>query len=467
MFDLLLTNGIIITVDENNRVIENGYIAVKDEIIVEIGNMSDLKDTAKKVMNMEGHAILPGLIDGHGHCGHSLIRTLDEHNPNIEETMAKIQNHCTDDEFWFNDGVISALERIKFGTTTAVSMFDRAMPINHTHSLEASMRGSAMTGIRQFTGWGAPYRKWLDYTREWKEDGTCEDIKIDAQTFIVNTEYCAEKLNNKYKRATFIVAPSRMGNRPEIDEKTNEYFDSEMYRISRKYNLPLHTHIYGGDIKAIYNRTPQILGPWMSCVHCIWIDDEEIDIMSKTKPYFFHGPTTWSNVVGHPKVIEMMEKQIPTAIVTDGSGPDRSYDLWRDMKNIQLFQRFRTKEAGLLPCGTVLRMATIEPAKALGIDSYTGSLEVGKKADMITVDMMQPHLVPFHVMPIQRLVYHAMGQDVDNVIIEGEIVMENRTFTQIDEKQALMNVQKSFEKMYERLNKDVMTNPYLYELKMF
>ena len=176
---------------------------------------------------------------------------------------------------------------------------------------------------------------------------------------------------------------------------------------------------------------------------------------------------TWSNVVGHPKVIEMMEKGIPTVIVTDGSGPDRSYDLWRDMKNVQLFQRFRKKDAGLLPCGTVLRMATIEPAKALGIDSYTGSLEVGKKADIITVDMMQAHLVPFNVMPIQRLVYHAMGQDVDNVIIEGEIVMENRKMTLVDEKQALKNAQKSFEKMYDRLNKDVMTNPKLYDLRMF
>ena len=112
-------------------------------------------------------------------------------------------------------------------------------------------------------------------------------------------------------------------------------------------------------------------------------------------------------------------------------------------------------------------MATIEPAKALGIDSYTCSLEVGKKVDIITVDMMQAHLVPFHVMPIQRLVYHAMGQDVDNVIIEGEIVMENRKMTLVDEKQALKNAQKSFEKMYARLNKDIMTNPKLYDLRMF
>ena len=467
MFDLLLINGIIITVDENNRVIENGYVAIQDERIVEIGEMSELKGTAKKVMNMEGHAILPGLIDGHGHCGHSLQRTLNEHDPNIENMMFEIQNHCSDNEFWYDDAVIAAIERIKFGTTTAVSMFDRALHPDYTQPLEAAIQGASTTGIRQFTGCGAPYDKWIEYTREYKEDGSYIDLNIEPEMFSISTEKTVKELNNKYKRATCIVAAGRMGQRPNVDDKTNQYFDTEMYRISRKYNVPLHTHCYGGDIKAIYERTPEILGPWMSCTHLIGISDEEIDILSKTKPYFFHGPTTWSNVVGHPKVIEMMEKGIPTVIVTDGSGPDRSYDLWRDMKNVQLFQRFRKKDAGLFPGGTVLRMATIEPAKALGIDSYTGSLEVGKKADIITVDMMQAHLVPFHVMPIQRLVYHAMGQDVDNVIIEGEIVMENRKMTLVDEKQALKNAQKSFEKMYARLNKDVMTNPKLYDLRMF
>lgn len=135
------------------------------------------------------------------------------------------------------------------------------------------------------------------------------------------------------------------------------------------------------------------------------------------------------------------------------------------MKNVQLLQRYRFRNNGLLPCGRVLRMVTIEPAKALGIDNVTGSLEVGKKADMITVNVRQPHLAPFGAMPVQRLVYHAMGQDVDNVIIEGDVVMENRHLTKADEKKILDDAAISFEKMLSRLGrKDVIENDRLYSL---
>ena len=109
---------------------------------------------------------------------------------------------------------------------------------------------------------------------------------------------------------------------------------------------------------------------------------------------------------------------IHLAVVTDGTAGDRSFDLWRDMKNVQLFQRFRKRDGNLLPCGKVLELVTIEPARALGLDHLIGSLEVGKRADIIAVNVMQPHLAPF-VMPVQRLVYHAMGQDVDLVIVDA------------------------------------------------
>ena len=93
---------------------------------------------------------------------------------------------------------------------------------------------------------------------------------------------------------------------------------------------------------------------------------------------------------------------------------------------------------------------------------------MGKKADLITVDVMQPHLAPFKVMPIQRLVYHAMGQDVDNVMIEGELVMENRKLTRIDEKKMLSEAEKSFDLMLKRLNReDVLEDKKLYDLNHY
>ena len=157
---------------------------------------------------------------------------------------------------------------------------------------------------------------------------------------------------------------------------------------------------------------------------------------------------------------------INVAVITDGTAPDRSYDLWRDMKNVQLLQRAHFRDTKLLPCGKVLEMVTIEPAKALGIDHLVGSLEVGKKADIIRVDTEQPHLAPFGIMPIQRLVYHAMGQDVDLVIVNGEIMMEGRTLTHIDEKNIIARSKAVFEQIMDRTgHPDVFNNPHLYDLR--
>ena len=114
-------------------------------------------------------------------------------------------------------------------------------------------------------------------------------------------------------------------------------------------------------------------------------------------------------------------------------------------------------------CGQALELVTIEPARALGMDHLIGSLEPGKRADIITINVNQPHLAPFGVMPVQRLVYHAMGQDVDMAIVDGVVAMENRRLTQIDEKKLLEDAARAFEKMTSRLNRpEVMENPNLW-----
>ena len=468
MFDLLLKNGTIITVDGQNRVISDGYVAVKDGIIAEIGEMESLDPAARaeKVMDMEGYAVMPGLIDAHGHGGHCLIRTLGEHYDQEWDKMAEyIYYFCTDREFWRSEGALAAAERIKFGTTTAVSMIGSTPRVDSFQALEANLEGSALTGIRQFSGIGFADGTWPKKARRFKDDGNFEDVTVSLEQALKVTEESVRQLRDRYPRTMAIVAPGRMGRRPDSNIEQNIYQNREMARVAKEYQVPLHSHAYGGDVKFLYDTTPEVLNPATSLTHNIGYSDDEIDIMADTGTYALHGPTTYSNVTGHCKVMEMLEKGVNLAVVTDGTAPDRSFDLWRDMKNVQLLQRYRFRNNGLLPCGRVLRMVTIEPAKALGIDNVTGSLEVGKKADMITVNVRQPHLAPFGAMPVQRLVYHAMGQDVDNVIIEGDVVMENRHLTKADEKKILDDAAISFEKMLSRLGrKDVIENDRLYSL---
>lgn len=466
MWDLLLTNGVVITVDKEHRIYDKGFVAVEGNSIAAVGPMESLPPQVQvaRQIDCSGHAILPGLVDGHGHGGHCLTRTLGEHLGDGWEPMAEeIYYRCTDWQFWRAEGALAAAERLKFGTTTGVSMIGNTPRVDCIQPLEANLEGSVSTGIRQLSGIGSPNGVFPKRARVWREDGTTEDVLVTPELVYQVTEQAVRQLNGRHPRATCIVAPGRMGRRPDESDQANIQHNREMHRIATQYDVPLHTHAYGGDVQFLMDHTPEVLTPRLSLTHSTGYSRQELEILAKTGAFVFHGPTTHANIAGHCPVQEMLDMGINLAVVTDGTAPDRSYDLWRDMKNVQLIQRFRKKDGTLLPCGQVLELVTIQPARALGLDHLIGSLEPGKRADIITVDVEQPHLAPFGVMPVQRLVYHAMGQDVDRVIVDGIIVMENRRLTQVNETKLLEEAVGAFERILSRLNRpEVTQNPNLW-----
>jgi cytosine/adenosine deaminase-related metal-dependent hydrolase len=122
-------------------------------------------------------------------------------------------------------------------------------------------------------------------------------------------------------------------------------------------------------------------------------------------------------------------------------GPDRSYDMFRHMFQAMRYHRFYFKDPSVLPAGKVLEMVTIDAARALGLEKELGSLEPGKKADIILIDMFKPHLYPLN-MPVYRVAYFANGNDVDTVIVNGEVLMEHRQVRTVNEAEVLEFVQK-------------------------
>ena len=149
MLDILLVNGTVITVDGENRVFERGYVAVKDGLIAGVGSMEELDTSAlpeaNRVMDMAGHAVLPGLVDAHGHGGHCLLKTLGEHYDDEWNEMAvHAYYRCTDTDFWYNEGALAAAERIKFGTTPAVSMVGSDPKIDSVAAVDANLAASCV-----------------------------------------------------------------------------------------------------------------------------------------------------------------------------------------------------------------------------------------------------------------------------------------------------------------------------------
>lgn len=468
MLDILIIHGTVIPVDREHHIYRDGYVAIEGDRISAVGDMTEFEEMpmAKRVIDARGNAVLPGLVDGHGHGGHCLIKTLGEHRNDWEPMAEEIYFCCTDEDFWYAEGALAAAERVKFGITTAVSMIGSTPQMDILDPLEANLEASAKVGIRQLSGIGCGYGKWPKHARRFLKDGSVKEYDVTPEMAYETTRESVRRFNGKHPLLTCIVAPGRMGFRPDESREANMLHNRTMYEIAKEYDVPLHTHAYGGDVQFLFDTAPEILNYKLSLVHSTGYSEKELQILSNSEAYVFHGPTTRSAIRKFCPVYKMLERGIHVAVVTDGTAPDRSYDIWRDMKNVQLVQRTSEENTGILPCGKVLEMVTIEPAKALGIGHEVGSLEKGKKADVIIVSVHQPHLTPFSVMPVQRLVYHAMGQDVSTSIIDGEVVMEDRKLLLADENRILNHAESAFELMMGRYGKwEVTENPGLYEIR--
>jgi len=150
-------------------------------------------------------------------------------------------------------------------------------------------------------------------------------------------------------------------------------------------------------------------------------------------------------------VPELLDAGVTVMLGSDATGPDRSYDMFRHMFQCMRYHRFYYRDPSVLPAGKILEMVTIDAARALGLEKELGSLEPGKKADLILIDMFKPHLVPAN-MPVHRVAYFANGNDVDTVIVNGEVLMENRQVKTVNEAEVLRLAQKAIKNAIQRTN---------------
>ncbi len=456
MFDLLIKNGTVITVDGNHTVHQKGYVGVKGDVIAAIGPMSELGEDvqAGRVIDACGLAVMPGLIDGHGHGGHCLIKTLGEQFEPWDMMAQDIYFRNTDEAFWQAEGALAAAERVKFGITTGVSMLGSTPRPDHIPNLEAHFEGSLKTGIRQMSGFGMCDGPWPQKTRVFKNGvGTMRDLTPEQA--VENTERAVKTLNGRHKRQLCIVAPGNISPAKGDSVEFAAWKNREMARIAKENGVAFHTHVNAGGIQFAYDYTPELLTKTTSLTHATGISEREIEIIAETGATIFHGPTTRANIKKRCPVYEILRAGGNVVIVTDGTAPDRSYDIWRDMKVFQVIHRINEHEPLLAPPGRVLEMCTIRAARAMGIDGITGSLETGKRADIIIVNTKQPHLAPFGIMPVQRLVYQAQGQDVDTVIVDGEIIMEGRKLLCCDEAKILSDAERELGRLFERLGPEL------------
>lgn len=434
MSDLLLLHGTVVTVDDDRRIIEDGAVAIGGNRIAEVGTAADLapRYPRHQIIDCHGKMVIPGLVDAHGHAGHSLIKTLaTDAGSGWMKIVTPIYYHYTTREFWRVDGRVSALERLRAGVTTGASIIasmprsdDPEFGIGHAKSY-------AEVGIREILCVGPAGLPWPHPVTRW-ENGRPERLNVSFEELLAGAEAVIEASHGSANGriqvflTPFTIVPSVDPSNPSTPDKATKLTAEDRMQArrvrdtARKWGVRIHSDAFAGQVRmAFQDKENALLGPDVHLQHCIDLSHEEVDILAETGTHMTHSPG------GRSPILDMISKGVNVAVTSDGTSPRRPFDMLMVARTAQQAQQTIHRDQYILPPGKMLEMITIDAARALGLEAEIGSLEAGKKADVAILDMRQPHLAP-NWMPVHRLIYQANGADVTTVIVDGEVLMADR-----------------------------------------
>ncbi len=396
MADLIVSGGTVLTMD--GAVIDNGTVAVDNGLIIYVGKHIDKK--ADKVIDARGCAVMPGLVNTHTHLPMTLFRGYADGLSYIE-WMKKIQSAETemtagDVQAGANLGV---LEMIRSGTTAFADMYIHEDEVAHVVE---------ETGMRAVLGYGMI-------------EGMNEDVDIKLK----NREKFAKKWNcSADGRITTMYAPHSV-------TSCSKEFLIKINELAARDNSRVHIHVLEteDELKTMKERYGMcsinlldsigMLGPGVLAAHCIWLSDDDIDILKNKEVNVVHCPS--SNMAlgaGIAPVPAMLGKGVNVALGTDGAASGGSLDMWKEMRCASFLHRLKDPQA--MPSLKVLEMATKNGAHALGINA--GVLAPGRLADIIIVDIKKPQFTSKDLS--SSLVHGAAGCDVRTMIVGGKILMD-------------------------------------------
>lgn len=414
--NILIKNTNILTPTE----LIKGSILIKDDIISEISeNIS--QEGVDKVIDGRDKITLPGLINTHTHLSMDLFRgladdlALDEWlNDHIWPMEANLNGwYC------YIGALLGACEMIKSGTTTFCDMY---------FYMEDVAKAIAESGIRGVLSYGM-----IDFADVEKREN---EFKENISLF----ENCNGMADGRIK--VFLGPHSPYTCSKELLIRAREEAD--------KYGMGIHIHV-GETQKEVndllestgmrpfeYLDSLGLLGPDVLAAHAVWLSDSEIEIIKEKGVKLSHNPCSNMKLAsGISPVDRLLKEGVCVSLGTDGSSSNNNLDLFEEMKFASLLQKVDSLNPEALNALETLKMATINGAKALGLEDEIGSIEVGKKADLILIDTNAVNLTPDSTDLASNIVYAANGANVDTTICNGQILMENRKVLSLDEEKIL------------------------------
>ncbi|HTP67594.1 MAG TPA: amidohydrolase [Dongiaceae bacterium] len=427
-YDLVLTNGTIVTMDPQRRVIENGVVAVIGDSIAFIGPASDFQITtakgvvAKQTIDAKGKLIMPGLINGHTHIPMVLMRGLID-DVTLDDWLRKYifpaeAKNVTED-FVRAGSRLALAEMIRSGTTTFADMY---------YFEDAEAEETKAAGLRGFLG-----ETWIDFP--------APDNKSNAEMSAYT-----EKFLKKWQGDPLIHAAVAPHSIYTCSEKTLR----DAAAMARKYHAPILIHVAemrkelvdslekNGTTPVQYLERIAVLGPDVLAAHCIWIDYTDMKILADRQVGCVHNPS--SNMMlasGVAPVVDQRAAGMRVGLGTDGpSGSNNDLDMMEEMDLAAKLQKTYRADPRALGAKGALEMATIEGARALHMEKEIGSLETGKKADFVVLNLNVPNAVPMFDV-YSQIVYALKASEVETVFVGGKPVMKDGKVLTVDEAKAI------------------------------
>ena len=418
--DLVVRNGTVVTVDGARRVIPRGAVAVDGGRIAAVGTEAEVDAgfRARQVLDARGGIVLPGLVNAHTHAAMVLFRGIADDLKLMEWLQKYIfpaeKNNVTA-EFVRAGTRLAALEMIRSGTTTFVDMYYFEDQVAEACK-EAGLRGVLGSSLIEFP---APDNKTIPealayaerFLKRWAEDPLVVPAVAPHSTYLCTPETlkAARALADRY-RAPILIHLSE-----SPDEQT--------------------------QVREHYGRTPTehlqqlgILRRGVLGAHGIWLTPSDRAILRETGAGVAHCPQSNMKLAsGAAPVRDMLAEGMRLGLGTDGAASNNDLDMFEEMLTAAFLAKHTTGDPTVAPAAAVLEMATLGGARALGMEDRIGSLEMGKRADLVVVGLDEPRLHPLYD-PVSHLVYAAKGADVRDVMVEGRVIMRDRHVLTLDEK---------------------------------
>lgn len=451
MADLIIEGTTIITVDPQRRIIQDGAVVIEGQRIIAIGKTQEMKKKhhADTRISAKGKILLPGLIDCHIHLAQALIRgTADDVDliPWLRDYVWVLQGNFTP-----KDGATSAelciAEMLKSGTTSFLESM-----IHKRYGFDGIAKVIEKTGIR-----GCLSKLFMDLT------GYAEEESIMFEGMVEDPEACIDEtlaMHNKWQGAAderiFVWWGAR----------TPGAVSAELYRrvadLAQKRHMRITMHLAEVQADVEYTKTQfkqlpaefardvGMMGENVVLVHGVWYSPKELPILAKTGTHMCHCPASNAKLAsGIAPIPEMLKAGINVCLGCDGGPSNNAYDMFREMFLAAIIHKARTLDPLTVPAESVLEMATINGAKALGLEKEIGSIEVGKRADLVLVDTKELNLTPTYN-PVSNIIYAANGSNVDTTIVNGQILVSGGTLLTIDEEPIIEKAREQGMKLIER-----------------